>query len=256
MFRRPDDDFCGALGGGRGLMKFSVVSNREEVSGHQSGIGISIAKLVLMTLCGGVCILRTLPVVLDCGTDNPDLLGDEPYLGLRQLRVRGREYDSPFPLHTFVEAVRKLFPKATLHFGDFGLGNAGRLLEKHRPEMACINDDIQGTAIMTMAVITTAVWVVKVESLDLCTLVYGVGTAGTDMVCWEGLIDIADQFRDAVIEGGKSKEEAIKQIWLVEKQGLPLRSCSSTLTLAQKTYTATDPNFASVDMACPSDVLA
>lgn len=83
---------------------------------------------------------------------------------------------------TFVHAVRKLFPKATLHFEDFGLGNARRLLEKYRPEMACFNDDIQGTAVVTMAAITAAAWVAKMEVSDLRVLVYGAGTAGTGKV--------------------------------------------------------------------------
>ncbi|PWW80857.1 malic-domain-containing protein [Tuber magnatum] len=257
MFRRPDGCFLSVLEkgkvegllagwGGEDEVDYIVVSDGEEILGigdqGVGGIGISIAKLVLMTLCGGVCMLRTLPVILDCGTNNPDLLNDELYLGLRQPRVRGREYDDF--VDSFVQAVRKLFPKATLHFEDFGLGNARRLLEKYRPEMACFNDDIQGTAVVTMATIIAAAWVAKVEVLDLRVLVYGAGTAGTG---------IADQFRDVVIEGGKSKVEAVKQIWLVDKQGLLLHSHSPTLTPAQMAYARADSDFVSVntrDLTC------
>lgn len=85
------------------------------------GVLISVAKLVLTTLCGGIHPNRTLPVVLDCGTDNEDLLKDDLYLGLRENRVRGEEYDNF--VNTFVNAARKLYPKAYIHFEDFGLHN-------------------------------------------------------------------------------------------------------------------------------------
>lgn len=85
------------------------------------GILISVAKLVLTTLCAGVHPNRTLPVVLDCGTDNQSLLDDELYLGLRQKRVRGERYDKF--VDEFVQSARKLFPKAYIHFEDFGLTN-------------------------------------------------------------------------------------------------------------------------------------
>lgn len=82
---------------------------------------ISVAKLVLTTLCAGVHPNRTLPVVLDCGTDNEELLKDDLYLGLREKRVRGERYDKF--VDTFVQSARKLYPKAYIHFEDFGLPN-------------------------------------------------------------------------------------------------------------------------------------
>lgn len=82
---------------------------------------ISVAKLVLTTLCAGVHPNRTLPVVLDCGTDNEELLKDDLYLGLREKRVRGERYDKF--VDTFVQAARKLYPRAYIHFEDFGLHN-------------------------------------------------------------------------------------------------------------------------------------
>lgn len=85
------------------------------------GILISIAKLVLTTLCAGVHPNRTLAVVLDCGTDNNDLLDDDIYLGLKQKRVRGKQYDEF--VDTFVQSARKLYPRAYIHFEDFGLPN-------------------------------------------------------------------------------------------------------------------------------------
>lgn len=85
------------------------------------GVLISIAKLVLTTLCAGIHPNRTLPVVLDCGTDNETLLKDPLYLGLREKRVRGEKYDRF--VDTFVKSARRLFPQAYIHFEDFGLSN-------------------------------------------------------------------------------------------------------------------------------------
>jgi hypothetical protein len=85
------------------------------------GILISVAKLVLTTLCAGIHPNRTLPVVLDCGTDNEELLKDELYLGLKKPRARGKEYDDF--VDTFIQSARKLYPKAYIHFEDFGLPN-------------------------------------------------------------------------------------------------------------------------------------
>ena len=113
------------------------------------GILISVAKLVITTLCAGIHPARTLAVVLDCGTDNDQLLNDDLYLGLRRPRVRGKEYDEF--VDTFVQAAHKLYPKAYLHFEDFGLSNARRLLERYSSQLACFNDDIQGTGCITLA---------------------------------------------------------------------------------------------------------
>jgi malate dehydrogenase (oxaloacetate-decarboxylating) len=155
-----------------------------------------------MTLCAGIHPNRTLPVVLDCGTDNEDLLKDELYLGLRQNRVRGEKYDRF--VDTFVQTVKKRFPKAYLHFEDFGLNNARKLLELYRPQLPCFNDDVQGTGVVTLAAINAGAWVTKMDLKDLRMVVFGAGSAGAG---------IADQFKDAVIQGGKSEEEARKQVW-------------------------------------------
>lgn len=78
-----------------------------------------------------------------------------------------------------MQAVKKRFPSAMLHFEDFGLSNARRLLERYRPQLTCFNDDVQGTGVVTMAAITAAAWVAKMEVKDLRILVFGAGTAGT-----------------------------------------------------------------------------
>ncbi|KAH8734645.1 hypothetical protein BGZ61DRAFT_341908 [Ilyonectria robusta] len=193
---------------------YIVVTDGEEILGiGDQGVGgvlISVAKLVLTTLCGGLHPNRTLPVVLDCGTDNEDLLNDDLYLGLRQKRVRGERYDAF--VDTFVSAARKLYPQAYIHFEDFGLGNARRILDRYRPEFACFNDDVHGTGCVTLAAIMAGLHVSGQKLPDIRMVVFGAGSAG---------VGIADQVRDAIAaEGGISHDEAAKQIWLIDKPGL------------------------------------
>lgn len=137
-----------------------------------------------------------------------------------------------------MQAVKKQFPQAMLHFEDFGLPNARRILEQYRPQLPCFNDDVQGTGVVTMAAIMAAAWVSKVEVKDQRVLVFGAGTAGTG---------IADQFRDAVVQGGKTKEEASAQVWLFDKPGLLLESHGDTLTIAQTPYARRDEEWSEKD---------
>lgn len=167
------------------------------------GILISVAKLVIYTLCAGIHPARTLPVVLDCGTNNEELLNDDLYLGLRRPRARGKEYDDF--VDKFIRAARQKYPKAYIHFEDFGLHNARRILDKYTPQFACFNDDVQGTGCVTLAAIMAALKVADVKYEDLRIVLFGSGTAGTG---------IADQIKDAIaINTSRSKEEAGRQIW-------------------------------------------
>jgi len=184
---------------------------------------ISVAKLTLTTLCAGVHPNRVLPVVLDCGTDNESLLADPLYLGLREKRIRGKQYDRF--VDAFVSSARKLYPKAYIHFEDFGLDNgehspfflrvavfytkfgpvARRILDKYRGSIPCFNDDVQGTGCVTLAAIMAGLHVSGQSLGDLRLVVFGAGTAG---------VGIADQVRDAIAaQRNISKEEASKQIW-------------------------------------------
>ncbi|KAK0745690.1 hypothetical protein B0T18DRAFT_437902 [Schizothecium vesticola] len=208
---------------------YIVVTDGEEILGiGDQGVGgilISIAKLVLTTLCAGVHPNRVLAVVLDCGTDNTELLEDPLYLGLREKRIRGEKYDDF--VDTFVKSARTLYPKAYIHFEDFGLDNARRLLEKYRPDTPCFNDDVQGTGCVTLAAILAGLNVSKQSLSDLRLVIFGAGTAG---------VGIADQVRDAIAaERGISKEEAAKQIWLIDKPGL-LTTKVDKLSSAQKGF--------------------
>ena len=208
---------------------YIVVSDGEEILGiGDQGVGgilISVAKLVLTTACAGIHPNRTLPVVLDTGTDNDGLRNDELYLGLKKKRVRGQAYDDF--VENFVQAARKLYPNAYIHFEDFGLTNARRLLDKYRPHIACFNDDVQGTGCVTLAAIMAGLHVAGTKISDMKVLIFGSGSAGTG---------IADQIRYAIAaDTGKSKKEAAKQIWCMDKQGLILDS-DENLTDGQKVF--------------------
>ncbi|GAB1309856.1 NAD-dependent malic enzyme, mitochondrial [Madurella fahalii] len=240
LFRRPEGVFLNihdvdqvrhdlSLWGTADDIDYIVVTDGEEILGIGDqgcgGILISVAKLVLMTICGGIHPNRVLPVVLDCGTDNESLLDDPLYLGLRQKRVRGEQYDKF--VETFVTSARELYPRACIHFEDFGIQNARRILDKWRPKIPCFNDDVQGTGCVTLAAILAGLHVSKQKLGDLRMVVFGAGTAG---------VGIADQVRDAIAtERGVSKEEAAKQIWLIDKEGL-LTSELKSISDAQKTY--------------------
>ncbi|KAI9172214.1 NAD-dependent malic enzyme [Paramyrothecium foliicola] len=225
LFRRPEGCFLNindqdrihhdlSQWGEADDVDYIVVTDGEEILGiGDQGVGgilISIAKLVLSTLCAGVHPNRGLPVVLDCGTDNEELLKDDLYLGLRQKRVRGKRYDKF--VDNFVQAARKLYPRAYIHFEDFGLHNARRFLDIYRPKMPCFNDDVQGTGCVTLAAIKAGLQINKQKLTDIRMVIFGAGSAG---------VGIADQVRDAIAaEGDISHEEAAKQIWLIDKPGL------------------------------------
>lgn len=191
-----------------------LITDGEEILGigdqGAGGVLISVAKLVLTTLCAGIHPNRVLPVVLDSGTNNQGLLDDELYLGLREKRVRGERYDEF--VDKFVKSARELYPKAYIHFEDFGLTNARRILDRYRPKIPCFNDDVQGTGCVTLAAIMAGLHVSKQKLSDLRMVVFGSGTAG---------VGIADQVRDAIAaERNIGKEDAAKQIFLIDKPGL------------------------------------
>ncbi|KAF3764101.1 hypothetical protein M406DRAFT_291140 [Cryphonectria parasitica EP155] len=239
VFRRPEGCFLNindvdrvrhdlAQWGRPEDIDYIVVTDGEEILGIGDqgcgGVLISVAKLVLTTLCAGIHPNRTLPVVLDCGTDNEDLLKDDLYLGLREKRVRGERYDKF--VDTFVQAARELYPGAYVHFEDFGITNARRLLDSYRPKIACFNDDVQGTGCVTLAGIMAGLHVTKQKLSDMRMIIFGAGTAGCG---------IADQVRDAIAaERNISKEDASKQIWLLDRPGL--LTTATELNQAQKSF--------------------
>ncbi|KAF7592826.1 NAD-dependent malic enzyme, mitochondrial [Aspergillus hancockii] len=235
---------------GRGAdVDYIVVSDGEEILGiGDQGVGsilISVAKLVLTTLCAGIHPSRQLPVVLDCGTDNESLLNDELYLGLRQQRVRGKEYDQF--VNKFVTTARKMFPKAYIHFEDFGLQNARRLLDQYRPHIPCFNDDIQGTGCVTLAALMAAFHVGNMKLADVRVAIFGSGSAG---------IGIAEQITDTLAtETGRTKQEASRQIWCLDKPGLLRKSLGDQLTAAQAPFARNDDEWPKGPKAFTEDII-
>ncbi|KAG5644096.1 hypothetical protein DXG03_009115 [Asterophora parasitica] len=185
------------------------------------GIGISTAKSAIYTLIGGMDPSKSLSVTLDVGTNNQDLLDDELYVGWPHKRVRGEEYDKF--VDKFVQLVRKYFPNSLLHFEDFGVTNAQRLLERYRTTHSVFNDDIQGTGAVTLACIMAAIGVTKSKLSTQRYVIFGAGSAG---------MGIAHQLRDAIVSiDGVPESEANKQFYLIDKDGLITDSLVSTTSV-------------------------
>lgn len=173
------------------------------------GMGIPVGKLALYTAAGGVDPSRTLPVVLDVGTDNETLLSDPLYLGWRHQRVTGDDYDEL--VDAFVDALRRRFPHVLLQWEDFAQQHANRLLERHRDRICSFNDDIQGTAAVTVAAIVAGMATASVPIEDLRLVVVGAGSAGTG---------IARQAVRAMVAAGVPEKDAVDRCWLVDRHGL------------------------------------
>lgn len=173
------------------------------------GMGIPVGKLALYTVCAGIHPAATLPVVLDAGTDNPDLLNDPLYLGWRHPRVRGAEYDAF--IEEFVAAVSKRFPRVLLQWEDFAKSNAARLLERYCRRLCSFNDDIQGTGSVTLAAVMAATAVTRTRLREQRVVMLGAGSAAAG---------IAGQIFDAMMTDGLSAAAAKERIWLVDSKGL------------------------------------
>src|SRR5580693_2446288 len=172
-------------------------------------LGPDDVELTVCTAAAGIDPDRVIPVSLDVGTDNEELLNDPLYLGSRHARVRGAAYDAF--IAKYLQTASSLFPDALLHFEDFGPGNARRILVTYQDKYRIFNDDMQGTGAITLAATLSAVKVTGVPMREQKLLVFGAGTAG---------VGIADQLHDAMVRDGATKEQATAQVWLVDKQGL------------------------------------
>jgi malate dehydrogenase (oxaloacetate-decarboxylating) len=192
------------------------------------GINIAVGKLAVYTAAGGIDPARTIPVMLDVGTDRQSLLDDPLYIGNRHPRVPPAEYDAF--LEEFVRAVGKLFPLALLHWEDLGVANARRLLERYRDERLTFNDDIQGTGAVNLSAVLAATKASGVPLAGHRIVILGMGTAGAG---------IADQLTAAMVAEGIPEAEATRRFWAVDRQGLLTRDMTG-LSDTQRRY-ARDP---------------
>lgn len=190
-----------------------VVSDAEEILGigdwGVNGTDISVGKLAVYTAAAGIHPERAIAVNLDCGTDNELLLNDPDYLGNRHSRIRGERYDEF--IAEYLRVAAKLYPKALLHFEDFGPSNARRILVENRDKYRIFNDDMQGTGAIVMAAVVSGLKVTGQTFADQRLVVYGAGTAGTGM---------ADQIHAAMVRDGLSEDEARRRVWLIDRNGL------------------------------------
>lgn len=194
-------------------VKVIVVTDGERILGLGDqgigGMGIPIGKLTLYTVCGGISPAYTLPITLDVGTNNPKLLNDPMYMGARHPRISPGEY-SDF-VDSFIQAVKRRWPKVLVQFEDFAQPNAMPLLQRYRNEICCFNDDIQGTAAVTVGTLLAACRSKGVRLSDQRVVFVGAGSAGCG---------IAEQVIMQMRTEGISEPQARSQIFMVDRFGL------------------------------------
>lgn len=194
-------------------VKVIVVTDGERILGLGDqgigGMGIAIGKLSLYTACGGISPAYTLPVCLDVGTNNERLLADPMYMGSRHKRIDEDEYNAF--VDQFMTAVRRRWPDAMIQFEDFAQPNATPLLQKYRHTYCCFNDDIQGTAAVTVGTLLAACRSIGTSLKDQNVVFVGAGSAGCG---------IAEQIIRQMMAEGLTDEQARRQIFMVDRHGL------------------------------------
>ncbi|MGW2617861.1 NAD-dependent malic enzyme [Streptomyces sp. NPDC001500] len=192
------------------------------------GMGIPIGKLSLYTAIGGIHPARTLPILLDAGTDNEELLNNPHYLGRRERRVTGARYDEL--VEALVAAVEAELPGTLLQWEDFATAHARRILDRYQDRLLTFNDDIQGTAAVALGALTTATRVAGTRLADQRIVILGAGSAA---------VGVADMIRVALVDDGVPQEEAASRFWFVDVDGL-LTASRDGLTDEQRVYARDD----------------
>ncbi|MCL1049382.1 NAD-dependent malic enzyme [Shewanella abyssi] len=211
----------------RQKVKIIVVTDGERILGLGDqgigGMGIPIGKLSLYTSCGGISPAYTLPITLDVGTDNPQLLEDPMYMGWRNQRIGGEEYKDF--VEAFMQAVHRRWPDALIQFEDFAQKNAMPLLERYKDQYCCFNDDIQGTAAVTVGSLLAAC---KAAGTQLCQqriTFLGAGSAGCG---------IAEAIVAQMVSEGISETQARQRVFMVDRWGLLQSNMPNLLPFQQK----------------------
>lgn len=209
-------------------IKLIVVTDAEGILGigdwGTNGVDIAVGKLMVYTAAAGIDPKSVLPVVLDAGTNNKELLNNPLYLGNNHERVYGDQYFAF--VDKFVQSAEELFPEMYLHFEDFGRTNAAKILNKYQDKIVTFNDDIQGTGIIVLAGILGALQISHEKLADQRYMSFGAGTAGAG---------ITSRIFEEMVENGMTEEEARSHFYLVDKQGL-LFDDDETLTPEQKPF--------------------
>lgn len=217
-------------------IRLIVVTDAEGILGigdwGVNGVDIAVGKLMVYTAAAGIDPQQVLPVVIDAGTDNQQLLADDEYLGTRHERLSGEAYFAY--IDRFVAAVEKLFPKSLLHFEDFGRGTAARILDKYQDQILTFNDDIQGTGVIALAGVLGALNISGQSIAEQRFLTFGAGTAG---------MGIVKMLYNELIKQGMSPKEAKQHFYLVDRQGL-LFEDTPGLTPKQQAFVRSRDEFA------------
>ncbi|HEY0209586.1 NAD-dependent malic enzyme [Acerihabitans sp.] len=207
-----------------------VVTDGERILGlgdqGLGGMGIPIGKLSLYTACGGINPANTLPIMLDVGTNNTQRLDDPLYMGWRHARITGEEYYNFLDL--FIQAVKARWPDVLLQFEDFAQTNAMPLLERYRNELCCFNDDVQGTAAVTLGCLIAASHAAGTKLREQRVTFLGAGSAGCG---------IAEQIIVQMIAEGATEEDARSRVFMVDRFGLLTDDMPNLLDFQRKLTT-------------------
>ena len=240
-------------------VKVIVVTDGERILGLGDqgigGMGIPIGKLSLYTACGGISPAYTLPVMLDVGTNNEKLLNDPMYMGARHPRIGQEDYDEFVDM--FINAVKRRWPDVMIRFEDFAQPNAMPLLNRYRNKVCCFNDDIQGTAAVTLGTILAACRMKKQRLSEMNVAFVGAGSAGCG---------IAEMLIQQMVYEGISDSQARKQVFMVDRFGLltegmeglrdfQQRLQQSSSDLADWTFSGDYPSLLDVMNCAKPDVL-